>query len=384
MLKRKRLGVITATILALSVILSGCSTTKNVAANKVSSINLYAGGSDNVRTTWEALIKAFNEKNSDVKVNLQFIPSGTGAQSAIEKLIAAEKAGQKETDMDIVDVSDSDIVRLFKEAGKESIISLSEKEVPNIKDIKYKSPSSEDRALVFRGTTVVFAYNSDKVKQMPKTDKELYEWIKANPGRFAYNDPTTGGAGSSFVVTSVYNKLPKEAITSDDVKWKAQWEEGFKLLKELHPYMYKASGKVQYPAKNQGTLDLLANGQVDIIPAWADMTLEQLSKGTLPKSIKIAQITPELTGNLQSLVVPTKGKNKEAAQKFLNFTVSAQGQDIFLNTMKAIPVIDASKLSKESLALLSGLEIKAFRGYSIGNLGTELNKRWQDDIATLK
>lgn len=53
---------------------------------------------------------------------------------------------------------------------------------------------------------------------------ELVEWMKANPGRFAYNTPGTGGAGDSFVRTSVYNFLPEEASTSDDAKWEEQWD----------------------------------------------------------------------------------------------------------------------------------------------------------------
>jgi len=371
-------------IMLFSVLLfAGCSNTGN-AASEVTTINLYAGGSDNVRTTWEEVIGAFNEQNDDVEVKLQFIPSGAGAQSAVDKLIASEIADQEETDMDIVEVSDGDIVKIFKETGEDTIEALTEKDIPNIKNVKYQPEIEEKRALPFRGTTVVLAYNSDKVKDVPKTDQELYQWIKDNPGRFAYNDPTTGGSGSSFLVTTVYNQMPEEAITSDDPKWAEQWERGFALLEELHPYLYKASGKVQYPSKNQGTLDLLADGQVDMIPAWADMTLEQLGKGTLPNTIKITQIKPELNGNLEYLAIPSKGKNKEAAKQFLNYVVSEEGQNTFLNSMKAIPVIDASNLSQESLDMLNGFEINAFRGYSIGELGNDLKKRWQEDIATLE
>lgn len=387
MIRKKGISMVLVTLTTVSLLLTGCGgqqTSNASGAAKSATINIYAGGSDNVRTTWESVISAFDAKNPNIKVKLQFIPSGTGAQSAIDKEIAAEKAGEKQTDMDIIEASDDDISRLFKEAGKNTLTTLTSKDIPNMKNIKFKSSSGGDKAMVFRGTTVVLAYNSDKVKNVPKTDKELYTWIKDHPGRFAYNDPTTGGAGASFLVTSVYNSLPKEAIMSSDAKWKDQWTEGFNLLKELHPYMYKASGKVQYPVKNQGTLDLLANGQVDIIPAWADMTLDALDKGTLPKSVKIAQIKPELNGGGENLIIPSKGKNKEAAEKFLDFVASSDGQKIFVSKMKAIPVIDEAKLPKESVKVLQGLQISKFRPYSIGDLSKELNKKWQDEIATLK
>lgn len=387
MIRKKIISIVLVTLTTVSLLLTGCGeqqASKTTQTAKSATINLYAGGSDNVRTTWESVISAFDAKNPNIKVKLQFIPSGTGAQSAIDKEIAAEKAGQKQTDMDIIEATDDDISRLFKEAGKNTLTTLTSKDIPNMKNIKFKSSSGGDKAMVFRGTTVVLAYNSDKVKNVPKTDKELYAWIKDHPGRFAYNDPTTGGAGASFLVTSVYNSLPNEAIMSNDAKWKDQWTEGFNLLKELHPYMYKASGKVQYPVKNQGTLDLLANGQADIIPAWADMTLDALDKGTLPKSVKIAQIKPELNGGGENLIIPSKGKNKEAAEKFLDFVASSDGQKIFVSKMKAIPVIDEAKLPKESIKVLQGLQISKFRPYSIGDLSKELNKKWQDEIATLK
>jgi len=206
----------------------------------------------------------------------------------VDKLIAAEKAGEKELGIDLVEVNDGDVQKLFKEAGEGSLLKIDPAKVPNLSGVTMKPAVGDSQTVPFRGTTVVLAYNSETVPEPPKTAEELYTWIKEHPGRFAYNDPTTGGSGSSFVVTAVYNKLPAEAFTSDDPKWKDQWKGGFDLLKDLNQYMYKASGKGQYPAKNQGTLDLLATGQVDMIPSWADMALEQISKDILPPSIKIS------------------------------------------------------------------------------------------------
>jgi len=387
MLKKKFLSLAIVAAMSVPLILTGCGAKNSSSSNstgKVTTINLYAGGSDNMRTTWEAVMKDFNAKNPDIKVQLQFLAAGTSAQAAVDREIALEKSGKKDSDMDIIEVSDDDISRFKKEVGKDSLLTLSQANIPNMKDVKFKSSVGADKALVFRGTTVVLAYDTNKVKNVPKTDKELYDWIKKNPGRFAYNDPTTGGSGDSFVVTSVYNSLPAEAILSDDKKWEQKWDKGFTQLKDLHKYMYKASGKVQYPAKNQGTLDLLANGQVDMIPTWADMALDALDKGTLPESVKITQITPALNGGVQSLVIPSKSKNSKASEKFLNYVVSVEGQKSFIESMKAIPVIDSSKLPKKSMDMLAGLEIKTFRPYTIGSLSDDLHKIWQDQIATLK
>jgi putative spermidine/putrescine transport system substrate-binding protein len=345
-------------------------------------INLYSSGSDNVRITWEAVLAGFKKVQPDITVNLVFLASGTGGTTGVEKLIAATKAGQKEIDIDLIETSDNDLARMLKEAGPSILAPLTVKDVPNLAKVLQKSSVAPTQSVPFRGTTVLLAYNSAKVPTPPKTAEELVTWIKTHPGRFAYNDPTTGGAGSSFVVTSIYNQLPAEALTSLDEQWKAQWDKGFDLLKSLHPFFYKASGKVQYPVKNQGTLDLLAAGEVDMIPAWADMVLDQKSRGLLPPTTKLTQITPSFTGGIQTLAVPGLSKNKAAAAKLLNFVTSPEGQQIFVESQKAIPVVATTSLPK-STDLLSGLEIKGFRLVTIGQLGDALNKRWQSDIATL-
>ena len=76
--------------------------------------------------------------------------------------------------------------------------------------------------------------------------------------------------------------MPAEALQSADEKWMQRWYSGFAVLRDLHPFLYKASGKVQYTVKNQGSLDLLAAGSIWMCPAWADMTLD--AEGTGPAS----------------------------------------------------------------------------------------------------
>lgn len=347
-------------------------------------INLYSGGSDNVKSALEKIITAFQATEKDITVKLQFIPSGSG--NAVDNLLAAIQAKATKTDIDVMDFGENEIRRVL-EAGEtngiEALSPIAEDKIPNLKSLVAKPSIGSDKAMAFRGTTVVLAYNSEKVPNPPKTAEELYQWIKANPQRFAYNDPNTGGAGQSFVNTCIYNQMPEEAITSNDPKWKDEWTKGFELLKELHPFMYKASGKVQYPAKNQGTLDLLASGEVDIIPAWADMALKQIKEGTLPATTKICQIEPSLTGNVQVMVCPAMSQNKDAAYKFMNFCISPEGQQIFVSDQAAIPVIDPTQLSKETMDILTGFTSAKFRVITTGDLDTELKIKWQEDIATL-
>ena len=76
-------------------------------------------------------------------------------------------------------------------------------------------------------------------------------------------------------------------------------------------------------------------------------------------------------------------KNAAAAYKFLNFVVSVEAQNLLVQNMKAIPVIDTKKLPPATLELLSGLQMKDYRIAALGGLGTKLNQRWTQEIATL-
>lgn len=349
-------------------------------------VTLWATGSDNVRVVYESLVEDFNNNSEyagQYEVELQFMLSGTGTQSLTDMIAAASKAGQTNTDYDIVDFGGDDLSKIVSQIGEESFVKLDDSKLPNAAGVEAESSIATDYVQPYRGTTVVLAYDSETVENPPTTWDELVEWMKANPGRFAYNTPGTGGAGDSFVRTAVYNFMDEEAITSDDAKWEADWDEGFDYLADLHQYMYKSGGSIVYPNKNQGTLDLLNQGEIDMCPNWADMVLSQRSEGTLKDTIKITQLDPALTGSFQSLAIPTFGSNEDGAYAFMNYMLSAEAQEIMVKEMAAIPLIDTSEIDMTGFEDVENLDVNSFRIMSIGDLATDFNERWDNEIGTL-
>jgi putative spermidine/putrescine transport system substrate-binding protein len=365
--------------------LAACGSNNEAAADGKTTVTLWAGGSDNVKVGMEQVVAAFNEseQGEDYQLKLEFIMSGAGSQSLSDRIIAAKKAGQEDTDYDLILVSDAEYGTYVQEGGDDLFVAYDESNIPNLANVQTQISTGEGVLVPYRGTTVVLAYNSDKVANPPQTADELYQWIKDNPGRFSYNTPGSGGAGGSFVQTAIYNFLPEEAMSSTDETWKAEWNQGFDLLAELHDSMYQSGGKVIYPNKNQGTLDLLINGEVDMIPTWADMMITNLANGTLSESVKMTQIDPGFTGNVDGLAIPSIGSNPEGAQAVMNFFLTEEAQQILLDAMAAIPVIDSANVSSDNSKYLSELNIESFRTISIGNLGSELNEEWDQKIGTL-
>ncbi|MRN51663.1 extracellular solute-binding protein [Paenibacillus monticola] len=379
-------------LIMLVLVLSGCGNNagNNSANSSVNSgeaaaaagnavepteLSFYFTGSLNVKSMWEKIVPMFEAQNKNITVKLVHIPSGQGGQSTMDRLIAAKKAGETSVDIDLYEASGSDVLLgeaegIFETVGIDTIPNISKIEASYMTDLN-------NLAVPYRASSVVLAYNSDTVSTPPQTADDLYEWIRSHPGRFAYNDPATGGAGSSFVVTALYNFLPDEAVHSQDPAIMEQWKQGFDLLKELGPYMYQEG---VYPKKNQGTLDILATGEVDIIPAWSDMALEQLNKGLLPENIKLTQIEPAFTGGPAMLAIPAMSVKKEAAQTFIDFVLTQEAQETIVNEMFGYPGIKWSEMPAELQSKFESVA-KGYRQFQIGELGTEITKRWQAEVA---
>ena len=371
---RKIAAVLLVAAMAVTT-LAGCGASSASAAGDDKTVTIWAEGSDNVRVQLEQQVENFNETNGEGYVaKLEFITSGTGAQGLTDRIIAAKKAGQTNTDYDLVEVSDASITGYLEQGGEDLFVPIDTSRLSNYDNLTVTASFRNDLLVPYRGTTVLLAYNSETVANPPED----------NPGRFAYNTPGSGGAGSSFVLTSVYNFMDESALTSTDEANVEQWDQGFELLKELHPYMYQSSGKVVYPNKNQGTLDLLANKEIDMTPAWADMVLSQQKQGTMPESIKLVQIEPAFTGNTVCFGIPSIGAQNDAAYAFMDYMLSPEAQNIALDSMAAIPVIDFSLLDPELTKTISDLKIESFRVSAIGDLGTQLNEKWDAEIGTLE
>ena len=375
-----------ATVFLTAAMLAGCGSGTADSANGKETITLWASGSQNVGDIYETLVEEFNtnsEYADKYQVDFQFMLSGTGTQSLTDMLIAAHKAGQTNTDYDIVDLGGDDLSKVVSQAGEEMLVKLDKTKIPNSSKVSAESTVATDYVQPYRGTTVIMAYDSEKVENPPKTVDELVAWMEENPGRFAYNAPGTGGAGDSFARSMVYNFMDEEAMTSDDTSWEEEWDEGFQFLADIHQYMYESGGSIVYPNKNQGTLDLLNQGEIDMCPNWADMVLSQRAQGTIKDSIKICQIEPSLTGSLQSLAIPTFGSHEEGAYAFMDFMLSDTAQEILVKQMAAIPLVDTSNMDLTGYEDLMELDVSNFRIMSIGDLGTDFNTRWDSEIGSI-
>ena len=358
---------------------------------EVPTVTIWGSGGQEVRDALQYIADMYNADsnyNTKAKVEVQFVVSGTNEQSLPDRLAAAYKAGETDTDFDLIALDDSGVSQILAQTSDDFFEKIDTSKLSNYDNLVYKENVVGDTFIPYRGTAVFLAYNSDNVENPPKTADELYQWIKDHPGRFGYCDPSTGGSGYSFVANTIYNQLPEEAATSSDRKWETdhteEWDNAFELLKDLHPYLYQTAGKVQYAIKNQGTLDLLATNEIDMCPAFANMVLNQKNMGTLPESIKLTQIDPAFMGALAGFCIPEIAKDKEAALSVIDYFLSYEAQAADWNQMYASPVVDTTKLEGlDHEDWLQEVNLDSLRYLAIGDLAVDIRSRWTDEIGIL-
>ena len=361
------------------------------AKTDVPTVTIWGSGGQEVRDALQVIADMYNadpDYNTKAKVEVQIVVTGTNEQSKPDRLAAANKAGETNTDFDLIALDDSGVSQILAQTADDFFETIDTSKLANYDNLIYKENVVGDTFIPYRGTAVFLAYNSDNVENPPKTDEELYQWIKDNPGRFGYCDPSTGGSGYSFVANTIYNQLPDEATTSADRTWETdhteEWDNAFKLLEDLHPYLYQTAGKVQYAIKNQGTLDLLATNEIDMCPAFANMVLNQKNMGTLPEAIKLTQIEPAFMGALAGFCIPQIAQDKEAALSVIDYFLSYEAQAADWNQMYASPVVDTTKLEGLDHAdWLEEVNLDSLRYLAIGDLAVDIRSRWTDEIGIL-
>ena len=352
---------------------SGASASGSVAPAEV---NVYVSGDVNVQNLWNknlgpAFAKAF--PGFSVKV---LVEGNTSASTVLAKLGASVKTNQN-PGMDVLDGS-------FTTAATGGLLAkVSTSTVPNLANVSASLLTPVDYASVpYRGSAVVLAYNSKYVATPPSTLEELLAWITANPGKFTYNSPNSGGSGAAFVSTTLAKYVPAadqaKMVAGYVPNLESDWNQGFATLKGLGSSVYQHV----YPNGNQAVLDLLAAGSIYIAPVWSDMALAALADGGLPSTVKLTTITdPSFTGGAAYLGIPVNAAHKDAALKLVNWVLEPAQQETIVNVLAGYPAIKTSLLSASVQSKFAGLDTSNLRASYSTEMATDMNSLWQQKVA---
>ena len=280
-------------LLSIALILSGCgSNSKTSGSNSSESpkpsesqskqeepskkaetilLNVATAGDTNMEELQSQYVgPEFVKQEPNVKINVVGTGAGdAGSQKVYAKLKAQKDANKEEWDIDVAIVHQSIMEQLMKDDLLDQYVPLSENKsfVTSADSKNSLGVDIEGYAIPLFHSQVAIAYNPDKVSQVPQNFEELVDWIKANPKKFGYNGIKNGMSGVAFATAYIYWRSGDYKQLSEgpyDAKLEEKWPEIVKELKAL---------PVTYTNGNNGTLDMINRGEIDMGPVWVDMFL---------------------------------------------------------------------------------------------------------------
>ncbi len=381
-MSKKTLSVLAAAALATAG-LAGCAQKSNDSGGGGSTgsggeVRVYIGADTNIKDLWEKSVKpGFEKANPGTTLKIDFdLHEEKGTQS-LAKLTAAEKGGQDSG----WDLMDGGIVLQAAEAGV--LEQATKDQVKGLADVPEDTIKAGGKGgIPYRGSSVLLAYNPKTVPTPPKTFDELMAWIKANPGKFTYNSPKSGGSGGAFVTTVLDKYLPADTAktlrTTYDKNLLSQWKPGWDALRGLNPYVYS---KGVYPTGNKGSIELLAGGQIAMTPVWSDMFISGQKAGTIAKEMKATQISdPSFTGGASYLGIPAHAKNKANALKLADYLLSPEAQNMIAKDIAGYPVIPLSKLPQETQDTFKEAHPETLRAGYFDKVNKDRDLAWDQEV----
>jgi putative spermidine/putrescine transport system substrate-binding protein len=346
-------------------------------------VNFYTDSDTNI-SDWlqNKVAPAFQQKFPQYQLKVTIVRGiGNGDQDIADRALAAMKSNSDPQvdgmEMDALSKPDLITAGLWEK--------LDTTNVPNSKDL-LKGIKTSDYSMPYRGSQVLLAYDSSKVKDtdVPKTFADLITWIKAHPGQFVYCRPDKGGSGSNFVVRAIYEVTGKDPSIfkpgTPDPALLAQYSKAWTLLRDINSDIYDNGA---YPAGNTQVLTLLANSSVSMATVWSDQALQALASGALPPTIKLAQLTDlPFPGGESYISIPKNSKNLQGGLDFLNFMLSSDEQVSIIKELGGFPAVSWSVLPQALQQQYTNVIASSVPNWPGGTWTTDLNKGWYDNVAT--
>ena len=197
---------------------------------------------------------------------------------------------------------------------------------------------------------VVMIYDTARVSQPPRTVGDLLQWIRNNPGRFAYPAPPDF-TGSVFVRHIFYH------VAGDVSRWQKPFapeefdqaaSDTYRVLKELAPALWR-QGQT-YPESPVRMNTLFADGEVDFSFSYHQAEASRnISDGLFPDTVRTYVFKEGTIANTHFVAIPFNASDTAGAMVVANFLLSAEAQlkkadpDVWGD----FPAIDPTRLPPE-------------------------------------
>ncbi len=205
----------------------------------------------------------------------------------------------------------------------------------------------------------VLAYDAAQVSEPPTTLAGVFDWARANPGRFTYPAPPDF-TGSAFVRQALYATAGGPAAvapTYDRATATTATRPLWQALADVAPSLWRRGET--YPRDVDALNDLYAGRQVAFTMTYGPSTLDALVRGgTFPATTRVLPLAGGTLGNASFLAIPANAANAAGALVVADLALSPEQQLAKADpaTWGQFTVLDVDRLPPDLQARFAALE----------------------------
>ncbi|MGE0040806.1 MAG: ABC transporter substrate-binding protein [Vicinamibacterales bacterium] len=294
-------------------------------------------------------------------ITLEIVPLGDTAD-LVNKLLTEREAGRHTGSVDMVWINGEN----FRTARQGGLLwgPFAER-LPNIhyydadaRDRDFGTPTDGFEAPWQHGQ-FVFAYDTARVADPPRSLEALRAWIIAHPGRFTYPAPPdfTGSAFVRHVLYLAGGASPAAFQDGfDDALYARTSSRALAWLRDVRPYLWR-SGKT-YPATPAELDRLFVNGEVDFSMSYGPtFASERIARGEFPPTARTFVLDAGTVFNYSFLAIPFNAPNPGGAMAVINDWLSPAHALARARALGGIVPIPPDRLTPAERAAVDALPI---------------------------
>lgn len=378
-MKKKIIPVLLA--LSLTVSMAACASTKEIKSSekkadkiisemsfadlkeeaKGTTVTFYGWGGDDKLNEW--LDNEFAPVMKDkYDITMEWVPMDI--DQVLSQLSGEIQAGEKDGSIDMIWINGEN----FQSAKENNMLyGPFTDRLPNFND--YVDAASEDVTLDFAypiegyeapygKAQVVMIADTAVTPDLPASVESLKAFAEKYPGKVTY-PALPDFTGSAFVRNIIYEVCGYEQfldMKADKETVREAIEPALAYLRELNPYLWN-QGKT-FPASSTTLDHMFADGEVVLNMTYdAYAAAAKIEEGTYTKTTQTFQFDKGTIGNTNFMAIAGNSGNKAGAMVAVNEMLSPEIQADRYDTMKVLPVLDNTKLSKAQKAAFEKVDL---------------------------
>ncbi|MDV7271192.1 ABC transporter substrate-binding protein [Thioclava sp. A2] len=204
----------------------------------------------------------------------------------------------------------------------------------------------------------VFAHDSARAPEPPRSMAGFVDWAKAHPGRMTHPNPANF-MGATFLKQALVELAPDRAALAapaTDAAFGAQTAPLWQWYDALRPHLWREGAA--YPENESVQAQLLNDGEVDIAMFFDPAAPAALiAQGVLPETVRVFVPDAGTIGNISFVAIPFDAAHRAGAEVVANFLLSpeAQAQMQNIEVLGSYSVLDPARLDDAAKAAFAAL-----------------------------